>query len=131
VGRSRDQQPEKLSSGDFLFIYNIDTHVNGVASLPLGRCTIGWAILDGKDPSRVVARANTALVTPVLPWETTACAGNKTTDTCQTPFVIFADGLKPLGDDKYMIIYGGGDSVGGAITIQVDVKAQAVSQHKL
>lgn len=119
-------QPERLSSGDFLFIYNIDTHVNGAASLPLGRCTIGWAILDGKDPSRVVARATAALVTPELPWETTACAGNSTNDTCQTPFVIFADGLKPLGSDRFMVIYGGGDSVGGAITIQVEVGMQVV-----
>ena len=115
-------QPERLSSGDYLFIYNIDTHLNGKDVSPLGRCTIGWAILDGKDPRKVLARSTTALVTPVLPWETDSCTGNGTQGSCQTPYVIFADGLKPLGDDEFMVIYGGGDSVGGAITIKVDVK---------
>eukprot|EP00040_Diaphanoeca_grandis_P007084 m.2893 g.2893 ORF g.2893 m.2893 type:complete len:397 (-) comp1825_c0_seq1:194-1384(-) len=113
-------QPEVLSSGDFLFIYNIDTHIGIKDRNPLGRCTIGWAILDGANPSIILARSSTALVTPTLPWETTECAGAE--DTCQTPFVIFADGLKPLGNDEFMVIYGGGDSVGGAIKIKVDVK---------
>ena len=123
-------QPERLSSGDFLFIYNIDTHVNGAASLPLGRCTISWAILDGINPRHVVARSTTALITPTLPWETTGCAGGGGggggNNTCQTPYVIFADGLKPLGNDTFMVIYGGGDSVAGAVTIKVDIDAMGV-----
>lgn len=114
-------QPEKLSNGDYLFIYNIDTHIGRQDTNPLGRCTIGWAILDGDDPSKVVARSMTALATPQLPWETTYCAGKDNNNTCQTPYVIFADGLKPLGNDTFLIIYGAGDSVGGAIKIHVDV----------
>jgi predicted GH43/DUF377 family glycosyl hydrolase len=58
-----------------------------------------------------------------MPWETTACAGNKT-QTCQTPNVIFATGLKPLGNDSFLVIYGGGDSDMAAIKIQVDTKRQ-------
>jgi predicted GH43/DUF377 family glycosyl hydrolase len=79
---------------------------------PLGRCTIGWAILDGADPSQVVARSPTALITATLPWEKFG----------QTPYVIFATGLKPLGNDTFLVIYGAGDSDMAAIKIHVDVK---------
>lgn len=118
-------QPSILSSGDYLFIYNIDTRIGRNVSNPLGRCTIGWAILDRNDPRKVVARAPTALVTPELPWETTKCAG--TPDSCQTPNVIFATGLKPLGNDAFLVIYGGGDTDTAAVKIQVDVKASRVN----
>ena len=120
-------QPERLSSGDYLFVYNIDTEAAGKGNdtKPLGRCTIGWAILNGTDPRQVVARSPTAIITPTEPWETTRCAPgqNATENTCQTPNVIFATGLKPLGKDAFLVIYGGGDSVMAAVKIPVDVKA--------
>jgi predicted GH43/DUF377 family glycosyl hydrolase len=120
-------QPERLSSGDYLFVYNIDTEAGGKGNniKPLGRCTIGWAVLKGSDPRQVVARSPTALVTPTMPWETTECDGKNESDpkgTCQTPDVIFATGLKPLGGDAFLVIYGGGDYDMAAIKIQVDVK---------
>jgi predicted GH43/DUF377 family glycosyl hydrolase len=116
-------QPERLSSGDYLFVYNIDTEAAGKGNdtKPLGRCTIGWAILNGTDPSQVVARSSTAIITPTLPWETNACVRNKT-GTCQTPNVVFANGLKPLGNDDFLVLYGGGDSDMAAIKIHVDAK---------
>lgn len=120
-------QPERLSTGDYLFIYNIDTEAAGKGNdtKPLGRCTIGWAVLNGTDPRQVVARSSTAIVTPTEPWETDACDGKdpnaSSKGTCQTPDVIFATGLKPLGGDSFLVIYGGGDSVMAAIKIQVDV----------
>jgi predicted GH43/DUF377 family glycosyl hydrolase len=120
-------QPEVLSTGDYLLIYNIDTRIHHNTTSPLGRCTIGWAILDGTDPRRIVARANEALVVPELPWEATACAGSASTATCQTPYVIFADGLKPLGNDEFLVIYGGGDSDTGAIKISVRVPGSPAS----
>ena len=149
-------QPEALSSGDYLMIYNIDTRIARNETSPLGRCTIGWAILDGKDPSRVIARAEEALVVPELPWETTDCVPTTTStvggggsnnydgddgiipskntsknssrqyqqqQTCQTPNVIFANGLKPLGNDEFLVLFGGGDSVEGVIKIHVDISA--------
>ena len=116
-------QPERLSSGDYFLLYNIDTEASGRGNrtAPLGRCTIGWAILDGKDPRQVVARAESALVTPTMPWDTTRCNGKETTDTCQTPNVIFATGLKPLGNDAFLVIYGGGDTDTATIKIQVTI----------
>lgn len=67
----------------------------------------------------MLARASAALVTPTLPWETTGCAAGAP-DSCQTPDVIFATGLKPLGGDAFLVIYGGGDYDTAAIKIQVD-----------
>ena len=122
-------QPERLSSGDYFFVYNIDTCAAGKGNdtKPLGRCTIGWAVLNGSNPSQVVARSPTAIVTPTEPWETTKCGGmvrehKGVEDTCQTPNVIFATGLKPLGNDSFLIVYGGGDYDMAAIKIQVDIK---------
>jgi hypothetical protein len=45
-------------------IYNIDTEAAGKGNdtAPLGRCTIGWAILNGTDPRQVLARAPAVLV---------------------------------------------------------------------
>lgn len=116
-------QPERLSSGDYLFVYNIDTEAAGKGNdtAPLGRCTVGWAVLSSSDPRKVVARSSTAIITPELPWETTGCAAGKP-GTCQTPRVIFATGLRPLGGDAFLIIYGGGDTDTAAIKIQVDIK---------
>ena len=108
-------QPARLSTGDYLFLYNIDTgfpyHPN-----PLGRCAVGWAVLDGADPSRIVARAEAPLLVPVLPYEADCAAQG-----CQQPWVVFSTGLKPLGGDEFLVLYGGGDSVVGAARIVVNV----------
>ena len=49
-------------------------------------------------------------------------------NTCQTPYVTFSTGMKPLGNDDFIVLYGAGDSDIGAITIHVDVKDHGVSQ---
>jgi predicted GH43/DUF377 family glycosyl hydrolase len=114
-------QPARLSNGDYLFIYNIDTgfpyHPN-----PLGRCAVGWVVLDGADPSRIVARADEPLLVPVLPYETCANA------PCQQPHVVFSTGLKPLGGDEFLVLYGGGDTVVGVSRIFVNVSAAGTAK---
>ena len=111
-------QPARLSNGDILLLYNVDTgfpyHPN-----PLGRCAVGWAVLDGADPSRVVARAQAPLLVPELPYEAD-CAKQA---ECQQPWVVFSTGLKPLGGDEFLVLYGGADSVVGAARIFVNVSA--------
>ena len=117
-------QPERLSNGDYLLIYNIDTgypyHPN-----PLGRCAIGWAILDSNDPTTIVARANQPLIIATQPWET--CSQSQNNKTCNVPMVVFASGLKPLGDDKFYIIYGGADSVVMVSTIKVEIGSESIN----
>lgn len=112
-------QPALLSTGDYLFLYNVDTgfpyHPN-----PLGRCAVGWAVLDGADPSRVVARSEAPLLVPVLPWETCGGEGGKGAwPKCQEPEVVFSTGMKPLGGDEFLVLYGAADSVVGTARIAV------------
>jgi predicted GH43/DUF377 family glycosyl hydrolase len=113
-------QPEKLSSGDYFMVYNIDTGIGRNETNYLGRCTIGWVVLDGRDPRQIVARSEAALVVPELPWEKTRCQGGRE-GSCQTPYVIFSTGMKPLGNDDFTVLYGAGDSDIGGITIHVNV----------
>ena len=110
-------QPEKLSNGNFLHIYNHDSH--GYTT-PVGRCAFGWAILDGDDPTQVVARSDKPIITGCdcyteqcdvcgEPWEVSG----------QTNQVVFADGLRPMGGDEFVVTYGAGDKVVGAVRIRV------------
>ena len=48
-------------------IYNIDTGIGRHDTNYLGRCTIGWVVLGGKDSRRIISRSETALVVPELP----------------------------------------------------------------
>ena len=116
-------QPERLSSGDFLMIYNTDTGFPYRPN-PLGRCSAGWAILDGADPTLVVARSSGALLVPELPYET--CASSGQGESCQQPMVVFVTGLRPLGGDEFLVIYGGADTVVGVSRIFVNVSAAEV-----
>jgi predicted GH43/DUF377 family glycosyl hydrolase len=115
-GVAAGPQPERLSSGDYLYIYNVDTgfpyHPN-----PVGRCAIGWAILDGSDPSRIVARSDEPLLTATLPWETCAAVGKGY--ECQEPEVVFSTGMKPLGNDEFFVFYGAADTDVGVARIKV------------
>jgi predicted GH43/DUF377 family glycosyl hydrolase len=108
-----------LSSGDWLYIYNVDTRQY---QPPLGRCAAGWAILDRDDPTRVLARAAAPLLTSVLPWEECLQSDGKHGNyTCQTTRVVWAEGLRAVGGDAFDIVYGGGDTNGGIARIQVTV----------
>ena len=124
-------QPEKLRNGDYLLIYNIDTGWPYKPN-PLGRCAIGWAILDKDDPTKIVARSNKPLIVATQPWETCQQESNlnKSTTTskdCNVPMVVFATGLKPLGNDTFYVIYGGADSVVMVSKIKVTINDVTVA----
>ena len=55
----------------------------------------------------IVARSDGPLLTATLPWET--CPEGKGWQ-CQEPMVVFSTGLKPLGGDEFLVIYGGADT---------------------
>jgi predicted GH43/DUF377 family glycosyl hydrolase len=121
-GVAAGPQPERLSNGDYLYIYNIDTgfpfHPNTPYSY-LGRCAIGWAILDQNDPTKIVARSTDALLISELPFET--CGGEKNKGRlCQEPLVMFSTGMKPLGNDEFYVIYGAADTSVGMTKIKVN-----------
>ena len=135
VGVAAGPQPERLSSGDYLYIYNIDTGWPYQPN-PLGRCSVGWAILDGHDPTIIVARAQEPLLVPQLAWE--VCPEGRS-DTCQVPAVVFSTGIKPIKKDSYFrndnnvvieddfyLIYGGADSNVGISKIKVQYQSRQV-----
>ena len=118
-GVAAGPQVERLSTGDYLLLYNIDTGFP-LKPGPLGRCSVGWAVLSGADPSIVLARAPQPLLTPVLPWETCGGEGGKGPwPHCQEPEVVFSTGMKPLGGDEFLVIYGAADSVVGTARVAV------------
>ena len=110
----------------------------------LGRCAIGWAILDKDDPTKIIAREHSrlaltesfapglirialltagstdALMVATLPFET--CGGEKNKGpNCQEPLVLFSTGMKPLGNDEFYVIYGSADTDVGVARIKVNV----------
>ena len=130
-------QPEKLSNGNWLYVYNHDSH-NELNS-PSGRCSAGWSILDKDDPTRVVARGSEPLVagcncTNNIPGQGDACLG-KDTGRCgepwdvqgQTPEVTFVDGLRPMGSDEFVITYGASDQAVGATRFKIHLPAASGS----
>ena len=46
-------RPVKLSNGDYLFFYASATP----GWIPNGNYTVGWVVLDGKNPTNVIQRA--------------------------------------------------------------------------
>ncbi len=65
----------------------------------------------------MVARAEEVLLEAEFPWETCATTGEGY--ACQQPLVVFAVGLRPLGGDEFLVIYGGADTDVGAARISV------------
>jgi len=122
--------PLRLSTGDFLFIYN--SARNGYPSVKPAwdlQYNIGFAILSGIDPLNVIQRSDSPIMTPEADWE----VGN-TTDYL-TPTVVFLEGLLPdpngctsqeiaespygASTDCFFGVYGGADTHLGAVRIIV------------
>ena len=82
-----------------------------------GRCALGWMVLDGSDPLRVLARAKETLLFPALPFE----SGEGQPAPFQTPWVVCATGLQRVGVDEFVVWYGAGDTNVGAARIRVTV----------
>ncbi|HTV59195.1 MAG TPA: glycoside hydrolase family 130 protein [Verrucomicrobiae bacterium] len=62
----------------------------------------GWALFDKSDPTKVIARADSPLFAPQLPWE----------ETGQVPNVVFVEGLVRQ-DNRWLFYYGGADKYVG------------------
>ena len=129
--------PVRLSCGNYLFV-----HVEaGIPKPPLrpaadpcpGRGPddggghawwgIGWAILNGSDPSQILQRGS-ELLFPTTPWEQRVGASHQW--EWRGCMIGDASGLMPLNDtsekDSFLLWYGGGDSVSGAAVVKVQLK---------
>ena len=87
---------------------------------------IGYLILDKDDPTKVIARADKPIVagcdcSKSVPGQGKAClaCGAPYDIAGQTPQVTFADGLRPMGNDEFVITYGAADQVVGATRIKI------------
>jgi predicted GH43/DUF377 family glycosyl hydrolase len=82
--------PPVVTEEGILMVYNSsDRRINYSAA---------WALFDKNDPTKVLARADTPLLTPQRPWEKHG----------QVPNIIFVEGLVRDGQ-RWLFYYNGGD----------------------
>jgi predicted GH43/DUF377 family glycosyl hydrolase len=113
--------PLRLSDGNWLFFYN------GATVKADRQYHVGFAILDGEDPTKVLQRSET----PVLSWfdrkwmvgNSLAPGGVGNTDLCYTPTVVFCNAARSLGGDSFQLWFGGADAVVGTATVHVSVES--------
>lgn len=71
-------------------------------------------ILNGTDPTRIIQRSENPILSPVLAWEK-----GDPPFLGLTPNVVFLEGAKALGGDRFLVFYGGADSVIGVGEVTV------------
>jgi len=109
--------PLPLSDGNYLFLYN--SARKGYHSIKPNwdiQYNVGWVILDGDNPSKIIQRSDEPLFSPELGWETGT--GNY---LGLTPNVVFVEGWAPhpFKMDHFVIFYGAADSVVGCAVVSV------------
>ena len=120
--------PLRLSTDDYLFLYNAanapwlsmkDACSNESARRALGTTGyhLGWAILDGRDPSRILIRSETPLLSADKAWQRGEAPWR-----CNVANVVFCEAAQPLGlsddghGDRFRIWFGGADAHGALAT---------------
>ena len=103
--------PLLLSNGDYVFFFNSWTAVTGGAA----GYQPGWVVLNGSDPTQIVARAAAPMLSPVAqPW----LLGEKPW-TCNVPKVAFVEAAHPVAGaaDSFRLYLGGADAVVGSAVV--------------
>jgi len=111
--------PLMLSNGNYLFIYNSARH--GYPSPKPDwdiQYNVGWVILDGQDPTKILARASEPILSPELAWEK-----GDAPYLGLTPNVVFVEGWTrhPSKKDTFILFYGAADSTVGAAELTVTI----------
>eukprot|EP01034_Spumella_vulgaris_P027658 gene27658-34408_t len=104
--------PMELANGNYLFFYN-SAMLNWPQDLKTSY-NVGWVILDGTDPTTIVARSSEPLMSPEVAWEQ-----GVPPFACNAPNVVFLEGAYALGGDKFQVFFGGADSTIGTAVIEV------------
>jgi len=104
--------PLKLSNGDYLFLYN--SAQIGWPADPATGFHVGWVVLDGTDPTKVLARSEEALFGPEHTWEI-----GEAPYACNAPNVVMLTGAEALGGDQFRLFFGASDSNVGSMVIEV------------
>eukprot|EP00966_Prymnesium_polylepis_P156851 3624139-Prymnesium_polylepis.1 len=105
--------PLLLTTGDLLFFYNSLGTWNGTNGFQPG-----WVVLSGRDPRRVLQRAQVPPMPYTLPWER-----GDTPWECNVPLVTNLGGghaiASPAHGDRFRLYFGGADAVVGTAVASV------------
>lgn len=103
--------PQRLSNGNYIFFFNSANTTHECYNAE-------WLILDGKDPSVILARADVALLSPTRAWELGVAPAE-----CNVPCVVFLEAVAPVDGlrDAFDVWFGGADAVVGTARVQVTV----------
>jgi predicted GH43/DUF377 family glycosyl hydrolase len=111
--------PLRLSDGNFLYIYNSARccYKSPKPGYDL-QYNVGWLILDGKNPLKILQRSEEPLLSPELAWEIGL--------DYLTPNVVFLEGLVPYpgsgaSANSFLGFYGAADQVIGSVRIDVEL----------
>jgi len=109
--------PLKLSDGNYLFLYNsARCCVPSIKPNWNIQYNVGYLILDGKDPTKILERSETPIYSPELAWEVGVGPY-----LGLTPNVVFVEGWERYKNQNntFVAYYGAADSVMGAFKISV------------
>eukprot|EP00658_Telonema_sp_P-2_P073583 TRINITY_DN62677_c0_g1_i1.p1 TRINITY_DN62677_c0_g1~~TRINITY_DN62677_c0_g1_i1.p1 ORF type:complete len:308 (+),score=51.27 TRINITY_DN62677_c0_g1_i1:91-1014(+) len=107
----------ELSSGAVVTFYAAATP----GWVPNGNYTVGWLILDGEDPTRILQRSQQHLLVPTFDYETLCPGQPNCTYSGERHNVIFLSSATPMDgyQDRFRLFFGGGDGNVGTAVVQV------------
>ncbi|CAF1345969.1 unnamed protein product [Adineta steineri] len=114
-------EPLKLSDNNYLFLYNSARKTTIPTPKPGWELqyNLGWAILNGNDPTEVLARSEQPIYTPELDWERCDNTSGVWAERGLVPLVIFVEGWKKTAEDTFLVWYQGCDVTMGLAEIKV------------
>lgn len=114
-------QAMKLSDKNYLFLYNSAQHTNIPNPKPGWHLqyNLGWAILNGDDPTQILARSEQPILSPELDWERCDNSSGIWASRGLTPLVVFIEGWKKTAEDTFLVWYQGCDSSMGLAELKV------------
>ncbi|CAF1007533.1 unnamed protein product [Didymodactylos carnosus] len=115
-------EPQRLSDGNYLFLYNSARQTTIPNPKPGWRLeyNLGWVILDGQNPLNILARSDEPIFSPDKDWE--KCDNSSSTfwrTRGLTPLVVFVEGWKKIANDQFLIWYQGCDTTVGVAELKV------------
>ncbi|CAF1101615.1 unnamed protein product [Rotaria sp. Silwood1] len=114
-------EPLKLSDENYLFLYNSARRTNITNPKPGWSLeyNLGWTILNGENPTEILARSNQPIFSPELDWEKCDNTSAEWANRGLTPLVIFVEGWKKTTQDTFLVWYQGCDSTMGLAELTV------------
>lgn len=115
-------EPQKLSDGNYLFLYNSARVVSTPQPKPNWnrQYNIGYVILDGKDPMNILERSDKPIFSPELLWEKCDNNSGHWKDRGLTPLVVFVEGWRQIGNDRWLVMYQGCDATIGMAEVTAE-----------